>query len=539
MKKFTEIHSENILGTLSCFDRILFRGYLPFYSGKEMQGFLLGKKLLYKDLKPYLQSQSEEIINHAKAMAEKLNRPFIYLNGGDLRKDDEAKKIASQNKIESGLICVFRRVEPNRTFKLKYGERCPKIESHHGQCLTLYFYFLDKDYGLIHVRLSTWFPLDVQIYVNGHEWLARKLDQKKIKYVKDDNAFLSVENFKRAQSISDSFVNLNHKKFLDRMAKLVNPLLGKDLGTRQYYWVTTQAELSFDILFKNKACLENLYPAILEHSVLCTTPDDILHFLSRKMHGNFEGPLSTQFSDLTRKRIPGVRVKHQMKGNRIKMYNKSGSVLRVETVINSPEEFKVRKTVTRNGVKTKRWVPLRKSIYYLWRLRQVAQLANERYLNALAIVTDPSEAIQGLDRVSTPAKTTDDRSVKPFSPLTKESYSIFIALLSGEFHVLGFKNKDLRLKLKALQGNRTIKQFSGWLTRLFSRLRFFGIISKIPRSSRYKMTQFGRKILEAAIKVRKLLLPQEYQCESKVGTPRSYRYAVIGVWGPSAIYWST
>ncbi len=508
MASFVKIHDDKISGVLNCFDRVIFRGYLQFYEGKQMENFLYGEGLLFKDLPEFLKFHSNEIVNHAKTMAEKLGRPYKYLNGGDLRKDDEARRIAEQDNIDDGLICIFTRVEPNRTFKLKYGDGKPRIDKHFGQCLTLYFYFMDKDYGLIHVRMSTWFPLDIQIYVNGHDWLARRLDKKGIGYIKDDNAFLKIDDFAKAQVESNEFVNFNHKKKFESYAKKINPLLGNVLGDRTYYWVTAQAEYSTDIVFKTSDMLKEFYPTLLEQSIIATSPEDVLHFLGRKPHGNFQGDVNSKMDNDERQ--AGVRIKHSMKRNRIKMYNKSGQVLRVETVINSPEEFKVRKIVTRNGRKNKQWVPMNKSISWLWRLSQIAQDANKRYLNALAIVTDPTEALKGLDDISTPGKKSNGQSVKPFSPLSKEAFMIFMAIMSGEFHIQGFKNKELREKLCDLRAERNDNQFSSWTSRLISRLRFFKLICKIPHSRKYKLTDFGRKIIHAAIESRKLFFPLEY-----------------------------
>jgi hypothetical protein len=70
--------------------------------------------------------------------------------------------------------------------------------------------------------------------------------------------------------------------------------------------------------------------------------------------------------------IPGCRIKHRVKENWLKMYDKAGLVLRVETVINNPEVFKVRKKVQRHDKSTVEWVPLRKGVAYRFRYQQVS-----------------------------------------------------------------------------------------------------------------------------------------------------------------------
>ena len=120
------------------------------------------------------------------------------------------------------------------------------------KCLILYYYFMDRDFGLIHVRLQTWFPLQLQVYVNGHEWLARKLAQHGMRYTKHDNAFLWVEDFARAQRFADRFVTLPWVEVLDGYARRVNPLLPDVLKPMPYYWVTTQAEYATDLVCKSR-----------------------------------------------------------------------------------------------------------------------------------------------------------------------------------------------------------------------------------------------------------------------------------------------
>ena len=96
-------------------------------------------------------------------------------------------------------------------------------------------------------------------------------------------------------------------------------------------------------------------------------------------------------SSLVCRRTGGSRIKHRVKENWLKMYDKSGLVLRVETVINNPEEFRVRKQVLRKGKRHTEWVEMRKGVAYLFRYREVSLQANGRYLDALAVVDDPTK----------------------------------------------------------------------------------------------------------------------------------------------------
>jgi hypothetical protein len=172
MKEFIRKYDDRIHGVLSCFDRMLFRGYLPIMSGWAMAQFLSGLDLNSSTLKPFLLQNSERVKNNALGMAQKHQRPFQYL-ASPIRKEDTARQLAERDGIEEGLVCIFSILEPCRTFSFRFQKGGTFVRSARRKCLHLYFYFMDRDFGLIHVRIQTWFPM--QIYLNGHEWLARKL----------------------------------------------------------------------------------------------------------------------------------------------------------------------------------------------------------------------------------------------------------------------------------------------------------------------------------------------------------------------------
>ncbi len=188
MDQFIAKHADKLQGTLSCFDRVLFRGYLPFFSGYAMASFLETRQVHRGDVKRFVLTQASRLKDHARQMAAGEGRPDQYF-GERTREEDLARQVAERDGITEGLLCVFATVEPCRTFSLRWREGSAFIQSARRKCLILY-YFMDRDFGLIHVRLQTWFPLQLQVYVHGHAWLARKLAQHGVRYTKDDNAFL-------------------------------------------------------------------------------------------------------------------------------------------------------------------------------------------------------------------------------------------------------------------------------------------------------------------------------------------------------------
>ena len=397
--------------------------------------------LLLKDFKPFVSAHSERLKQHARGMAEKFGRPYLHLNG-EIRKEEKARAIADSDGITEGLICILAAVEACQSFQLVPAEKRPRLISARRKCLCLYFYFLDPQLGFMHVRIQTWFPFTIQIYLNGHDWLARKLDQHALAYHKVENAFLWIDHPTRAQRFSDKLAKQNWPRILDVFARRFNPLLSDLLHPMRYYWIVEQAEYATDVMFTNPSTLKPLYQELLKHATLCFSAEDVLTFLGRKLHGRFEGEVLNQY----RKRWPGARVKHRMKENGIKMYDKQGSVLRIETVINHPYEFKVRRRGRRKGQEVLGWFPMCKGVANLYRYAEVSLAANSHYLDALSTVSDPAQAQHQLQKLANPLSH-NGRSYRGFNPAAKKDVDLFAAVLRGEHAIMGFRNRDILQQL--------------------------------------------------------------------------------------------
>jgi hypothetical protein len=495
LERFIVTHQDKIMGTISCFDRILFKGYLPIGYPQSMEGFLNRHGVLFKDFKRFASLCSDGIKDHAMDLARKTNRPFIYLNS-PIRKEQEAREIAQRDGIMQGLVCVFSIVEACQSFRLKYGDGKPRLAASTPRCLCLYFYYVDREFGLMHVRIQTWFPFTVQIYLNGHEWLARKMTQHRIGHVQVENAFVRIDDCRRAQRFADRFVKKNFPRILEAFARKVNPLLNDLLQGMHHYWVIDQAEYATDILFKDRAALKDLYPQLLRHATVCFSAEDVLTFLGRKLNGNFQGEVMNSF----KKRWPGARVKHRMKGNWIKMYDKHGCVLRIETVINHPYEFCVRREGKRQGVWGMGWYPMAKRVTNLYRYAEVCLSANRAYLDALAVVDDPAQAYRFLNDICEPV-TRNGRRRRGLNPLRKDDVALFAAALRGEHFIHGFRNRDLaaHLNIRHSRDPRERKRQSARITRLIQLLHAHHLIAKIPRTRRYRLTLRGATLMSTAV----------------------------------------
>jgi hypothetical protein len=347
----------------------------------------------------------------------------------------------------------------------------------------------------MHVRIPTWFPFTMQIYLNGHEWLARKMDHAGIRHKKLENAFLWIENPQRAQRLSNNLAKKNWPRVLTEFARRFNPLLKDLLHPMEYYWITEQAEFATDLMFTDRAALKPLYENLLHHATLCFSAEDVLSFLGRKLHGCFQGEVLNDY----KKRWPGVRVKHRMKMNGIKMYDKHGSVLRIETVINHPYEFRVRRRGRRHGQQVIGWFPMAKGVANLYRYAEVSRTANGRYLDALTVVDDPAKPQQLIIKLGK-AVCRNGRSYRGFNPLAKLDIRLFLAVMRGEHAIMGFRNQDIRRHLfPSTQDPKMLRRLSSRVSRLLKLLHVHQLIAKIPRSRRWRVTPKGHAILSMVL----------------------------------------
>ena len=210
-------------------------------------------------------------------------------------KDERVRAIAARDGVTDGLVCVFGTIEPCRSFRLAYCQGRPTIRPAWRKCLFLYFYCLDRELGFCHAQVQTWFPFTMQVYVNGHEWLARQTDTRRLRYRRLENSFLWLEDPGRVQRLADRFATLDWRAGLDRFAARVNPLLRDKLAGYRYYWATHQAEYATDVLFTSRPALRALYGRLLRHATLCLRAEDVLDFLGRKLHGGFAGEVLTEW----------------------------------------------------------------------------------------------------------------------------------------------------------------------------------------------------------------------------------------------------
>lgn len=509
MDRFLARYRSRISAVLSGFDRLVFRGsLLPLIMPGGMFCFLQRAHVGLLDFKDYVEATTKRVIAGALREAVDHERPIRYLESSTIDTEKLARRLLAEHPVDAGLICAFKTVEPCRSFEYHRAqdphERGLRLRPR--KCLHIYKYYRHPRFGVLGTRLQTWFPFNIQITLNGREWLAQQLRRRGYTegddFRRHDKAGTWVRNPALAQRLLDEQLTTPWPPTLDALARALNPLHDDifKLSPHAYYWTASQTEWATDVLFNTPDDLAAIYPALVRHATLHFQSPDVLRFFGRKLHGNFTGDVLTSF----KQRPEGVRVKHWLNGNSIKMYNRPG-LLRIETTMAKTKDFKVFRPAQHDPDGPLTWRPLRKGVADLHRRAELSQKANERYLDGLSVVEDTTPLHQLLDQVSHPTQYHGAR-VRALRIGDPHDLALLRAIARGEFATAGFRNRDLRPLL--YPAGTDVPRLTAKLTRQLRLLRAHGVIQRIPKTHRYKLTPKGHLLTAALFAVREASLSQ-------------------------------
>ena len=489
-----ERHADKIMGVISCFDRVVIQGTLPdICHPGAITGFFNGYGIRIFDFKQWAAPMRDEINENIKALGKENNVEIEFIRKKNFRKDDRVKEILAERGDQPGIVHIFSAMESCTAFRPWHDKQTHatffKYDS--GRCLHYYVYFIDKQFGLCYLRIPTWAPFRLQFYFNGHNWLARQLDKKGIRYEQVENAFVRIDDFEEAQKLADPFPVKRLHRLLDRCAKKFCPVISR-FGSG-VHWSIVQAEYATDILFKDRQSLSPIYEELIRTLSHAIKPDNIAMFLGKRLDPRYEGELGGQFST----RIEGHSIRHYMGKNGIKMYDKFGRVLRIETFSNDISFFKHHRRVEhRDGTYSYQTANMRKTIYSLPDLAELMRACNRRYVDFLSAVDDPTNGIKHVAKISHPVKQAG-RSHRGFNLFSAEDEAVFHAIAQGGVQGFGIRNSSLR---------GTLGKTSGQVSRILKRLRNHGLIKKVAKVYKYYLTSFGRQVVATSLKLKELFV---------------------------------
>ena len=483
----TERYRERLLGVLSCYDRIVITGTLPgvCYAG-GMTSFLYAHGVRIFDYARFAEPLRERIRARAQEACAEAGVEIEHINKAHIRKEEVVAKVILRRGDHPGLVHVISAMEACESYRPWHDKGTGKtaLKPDSGKCLHYYFYFIDEKFGLCYLRVPTWCPFRLQFYCNGHSWLARKLTAAGIDFTLADNALVRVEDFDRAQALADEMRPDELHRRLDRYAKRFCPVT--DVFAQGYHWSLMQVEYSTDLIFRSEATFKPLYEQLSRQAVLAVKAEQVASFLGKKITAQLAQELGSRFAT----RIEGTCIKHRFAKTGVKMYDKFGRVLRLETTTNDVSFFKHhRKVEHKDRHATREWAPLKKTIYSLIDLREILLGCNRRYLEFLSALEDTSSGERDLARLCEPQRE-GDRTIKGLNFFERAEQRLLRALQRPEFNIHGMRRADLKGFVPGFSDSR--------LSRQLHRLRSLGLIKRVARSYRYYLTRLGRSAIAAA-----------------------------------------
>lgn len=492
-------YAQSMVGSLRCFDRVIMHGTLidvahpgALLVSMQAAGFKP------RDLARFGQPITTEIREHIIGLARQHGVEIEVVRRKNFRQEDRVAAILKTRGTQPGLVHIFVVKEGATVF----DTRCARADGYAqvitrwGACMHYYLYWIDPLLGLIHVRVPTWLPLRLQVYFNGHAWLARQLDEAGIPYQLADNAFSQCGDWARAQELADGLdPRVLHDK-LKELTQLCCPVTSR--FPNGYHWGLTQVEYAQDLVFQDQGTVDQLFEEVARQAVLAIKAEDVARFLGKRL------PLGhdTQVNSHLGRRHAGLRLKHSFGPASVKLYNKPGGILRLEMTTYDVSFFKhYRPVVHRDGTQEEGWAAMKKSIYSLRDLAQLMQAGVKRYSQWLASLREHTAGQRETTRLGRPAHDPQGRSYRGFNPFLQEDERVLQTLLRGEHALIGLTARGLRTCLQGWSRGR--------ISRLLKRFRLHGLLRKVGHTYTYHLTALARRVVTAVLDVKNnLMVPQ-------------------------------
>jgi len=479
-RSLAELQQKHVAMELECIDRMYLNAYVPqLTTAGGIAAFCRG----------YLGhrfASTKQAIARTKAFVKSIHT-FIQQEGVELvrfqkgqRKDEVFQQKLRHFKKPKGVVFVGVAQEkvrvPRTTRKATpNGGTIPWIVYATAMINCYYFYCLDRDFGPFFLKFCSYFPYSAKLCLNGHEYLKCQLTQRGIAFQALDNGLLSCADPAAAQRICEGLSSAKIETFFRRwLAYLPHPYSPKDRRAGYRYVLSTlQSEYSLTQVWKQGLDGRCFFEEVIRENIDLGRPEQVQLIFARKMQRKTATDGRCRTRIITAGVVPSLHVYY--KNTHLKQYHKEGRALRTETTINNTYDFGVGRLLKN-----------------LPALREIGFAANRRVLQVEQVTHDCHIGIQAFAKLQSPAEVDGQHaSALPFGQARVQ------ALLSGVvlfcLQPEGFRNRQLRPLLAQLLGQPQAQISPGRMSYDLRRLRLHGLLERIPKSHRYRLTTFGLK----------------------------------------------
>jgi hypothetical protein len=427
----------------------------------------------------YIEPMTRAFVAAIEQFAKQNQIPIVTFEKGR-RKDEVAAELRAQYPHREGVVFIGKAQEKCAVYRTEKRHN-PKKNTSYAWIVKstalvnqYYFYCVDENFGPFFLKFCSYFPYNAKLCLNGHEYAKRQLEHEKIAYQALDNGIQSCANPNRLQAICDSLsadkIDALLRKWLRR---LPHPFPARDRQAGYRYQISIlQIELSLTQVLDRPVSGRIFFEDVIRENLDIGRPKQVQLIFDRGVTKTTPGSFRTRV--ITDGVIPSLHIDY--KGTRIKQYHKEGQALRTETTINNTRDFYIGK-----------------SLRNLPALRQIGFQANRRLLQTQRITHDSILAEETFQQLNRP-RMVDGQRVSALRFADPMVQAIWNALLLFDLLPTGFSNRNLRTNLAALRGQSEGQLTQGRMTYQLRRLRLHGLIERIPKTHRYRLTDFGFRV---------------------------------------------
>ncbi len=406
--------------------------------------------------------------------------PWVDFAKGQ-RKDDIAHEHLARFDRAEGVLFIGRAQEKTGLFRTEKrrgadGRAYPWIVRATGVVNHFYVYAVDADFGPFFLKFCSYFPYNARLCINGHEWAKRQAARERIGHTALDNGFATCDDPAALQAVCDRLGPAQIQALLDKwLAMLPSPFTEHDRAAGYRYELSVlQAEFSLTQVLDRPVSGRVFFEQVIRDNLDAGRPDQVSLIFDRRLKRT--GPRATPGRFRTRVITNGVTpsVHIDYKNTRIKQYHKEGRALRTETTINNPGDFGIKKRLT-----------------HLPELREIGFSANRRLLGVQRLSHNPIRAAEAFHAVHDPIITAEGTHIAGLRLGDRRAQGLLQALLVFRLLPNGFLNRDLRGLIAGLLGRGPDEISAGQVSYDLRRLRAHGLIARVPRSHRYRVTDTG------------------------------------------------
>ena len=490
---FIKQHQELVKFHYDIFDRIILNGYICYLQKENNFVHFMKNVCGIKVISPYkLKKFTHDFVSTVEKMSIKKNIPVISVDK-NVNKFNIAQKYYIPEK--TGIFCILKSQEYGRTYASYLPKKAQNDETYRRICKAIrpvnhyYFYINDKEWrGINYIKVCSYLPFNIQIYLNGHNWLLAQFKKNKVKCKKEDNCFVEIGDIIKANKIIKSFNDDPLWQFGEKWIYKIIKLFNAKIREKGYYYryFIKQIEYSTNICFKSKEVLDGLFNKIIDNHRTIGNPDSISNIFQRRITKRYKGVCQTVIKHFDEHPC----IKSWYKKAYIKQYNKKGVILRTETVINDLKDL-----------------GLSKSVVNLPKIKKTASEINNRYLKSISKVSLKYIAKNGLDKLAESIKIgKSGKSITGIRISDPRIMRVIKALAKGSHLIHGFTNKELKKEIQVKNSLTEDKYSSTKMGYDLKRLLEKGLIKKIKGTYRYILTELGIKICKILLLIKEKIL---------------------------------